>query len=164
MSCQVFPSIKTCKLESLCEDRRWHTTVSEECTFSPLSTAYLQVDEQAADTWSSLPCSTNPDWKSWLRPLHLPELHISLWSLFLQVWISLTLLEMMFSLHVTPDSWGGTKTMSLPMVLFPWKSTFCISLQGLPHLFFQLLCLQHLLPWKHPPKFTSTGDKACLLS
>lgn len=45
------------------------------CALTPLAPEHgvcLQVDEQAADTWSSLPCSTNPDWKSYPhRPIFL---------------------------------------------------------------------------------------------
>jgi len=88
MSCKVFPYTETCRLESsvktggdtlaCLKDVRPHA-------FSPLSKPQLQVDEQAADTRSSLPSPTNPDLKSLHTSPHLPEFHISLCSWFLQV-------------------------------------------------------------------------------
>lgn len=112
-------------------------------TFSPLSTAWLQADERAADIRSSRPCSTKTDLKSDTDRPHLPEFHISPCVLFLQVWLGLRLLKIMFGLHLTPDLWGKINTLSLSEVLFSWKSTSCFSPQGSPHFFFssQLLLL-----------------------
>ena len=135
-------------------------------TFSPLSTAWLQADEQAADIQSSRPCSTKTDLKSYTDRPHLPEFHISPCALFLQVWLGLRLLKIMFGLHLTPDLWGKINTLSLSEVLFSWKSTLCFSPQGSPHFFFSLstsfalsICSPHTRP-RHPPKCSKFGRKS----
>lgn len=113
-------------------------------TFSPLSTAWLPADERAADIRSSRPCSTKTDLKSYTDHPHLPEFHIFPCVLFLQVWLGLRLLKIMFGLHLTPDLWGKINTLSLSEVLFSWKSTSCLALRV--HLIF-FFSSQLLLLW-----------------
>lgn len=73
---KVSPYTEIRKLEFLCEDiGDMLLCMRGMCALTPLAPEHgvcLQVDEQAADTWSSLPCSTNPDWKSYPhRPIFL---------------------------------------------------------------------------------------------
>ena len=134
-------------------------------TFSPLSMAWLQADEQAADIRSSRPCSTKTDLKSHTDRPHLPEFHISPRALFLQVWLGLRLLKIMFGLHLTTDLWGKINTLSLSEVLFSWKSTLCFSPQGSPQFFFfstsfaLSICSPHTHP-RHPSKCRTFGRKS----
>lgn len=133
-------------------------------TFSPLSTAWLQADERAADIRSSRPCSTKTDLKSYTDHPHLPEFHIFPCVLFLQVWLGLRLLKIMFGLHLTPDLWGKINTLSLSEVLFSWKSTSCLALRvHLIFFFFSTsfalnICSPHTCP-RHPPKCRTFGRK-----